>query len=164
MFFPVLFIRVSLFTLACLPHLYQCRKSGSPLYKHYKVYKRPQCGQCFHVITVCRLGDNGRMTYFCECCQKGDPSGVDIRQKSSQTFGTLTEKIPPCIRCKGCLKFGQGFAAEMFDTSGTWSIVGQIKAGFMWVLEILKNALILMWCAKGLKCGLVVDRDAFTQI
>ncbi|XP_028272360.1 endonuclease 8-like 3 [Parambassis ranga] len=57
---------------------YKCRKSGSPLYKHYKVYKRPQCGQCSHVITVCRLGDGGRMTYFCECCQKGDPSGVDI--------------------------------------------------------------------------------------
>ncbi|KAM9849506.1 endonuclease 8-like 3 [Aulostomus maculatus] len=57
---------------------YKCRKSGSPLYKHYKVYKRPQCCQCFHVITVCRLGDNSRMTYFCERCQKGDPSGVDI--------------------------------------------------------------------------------------
>uniref|UniRef100_A0A8C9YC16 Endonuclease 8-like 3 n=1 Tax=Sander lucioperca TaxID=283035 RepID=A0A8C9YC16_SANLU len=57
---------------------YKCRKSGSPLYKHYKVYKRPQCGQCFHVITACRLGDSGRMTYFCQSCQKGDPSGVDI--------------------------------------------------------------------------------------
>ncbi|KAF0040053.1 hypothetical protein F2P81_008288 [Scophthalmus maximus] len=57
---------------------YKCRKSGSALCKHYKVYKRPQCGQCFHVITVCRLGDNGRMTYFCEHCQKGDPSRVDI--------------------------------------------------------------------------------------
>uniref|UniRef100_A0A3Q0R051 Endonuclease 8-like 3 n=1 Tax=Amphilophus citrinellus TaxID=61819 RepID=A0A3Q0R051_AMPCI len=57
---------------------YKCRKSGSPLYKHYKVYKRPQCGQCFHVITACRLGDNGRMTYFCEHCQKGDPSSVNI--------------------------------------------------------------------------------------
>uniref|UniRef100_A0A3P9NYH8 Endonuclease 8-like 3 n=1 Tax=Poecilia reticulata TaxID=8081 RepID=A0A3P9NYH8_POERE len=54
---------------------YKCRKSGSPLYKHYKVYKRPHCGQCSHVITVCRLGDNGRMTYFCERCQKGDPTG-----------------------------------------------------------------------------------------
>uniref|UniRef100_A0A3Q4ALR0 Endonuclease 8-like 3 n=1 Tax=Mola mola TaxID=94237 RepID=A0A3Q4ALR0_MOLML len=57
---------------------YKCRKSGSPLYKHYKVYKRPQCGQCSHIITVCRLGDNGRMTYFCERCQNGDPSSVDI--------------------------------------------------------------------------------------
>ncbi|XP_070819138.1 endonuclease 8-like 3 isoform X1 [Chaetodon trifascialis] len=59
---------------------YKCRRSGSPLYKHYKVYKRPQCGQCLHVITVCRLGDNGRMTYFCERCQKGDPSEVDISE------------------------------------------------------------------------------------
>lgn len=57
---------------------YKCRKSGSPLYKHYKVYKRPQCGQCAHVVTVCRLGDNGRMTYFCASCQKGDPSGVEV--------------------------------------------------------------------------------------
>uniref|UniRef100_A0A8C7Y2J3 Endonuclease 8-like 3 n=1 Tax=Oryzias sinensis TaxID=183150 RepID=A0A8C7Y2J3_9TELE len=58
---------------------YKCRKSGSPLFKHYRVYKRPQCGQCAGVITVCRLGDNGRMTYFCERCQKADPSGGDIR-------------------------------------------------------------------------------------
>ncbi|RVE67682.1 hypothetical protein OJAV_G00105510 [Oryzias javanicus] len=58
---------------------YKCRKSGSPLFKHYRVYKRPQCGQCTGVITVCRLGDNGRMTYFCERCQKADPSGGDIR-------------------------------------------------------------------------------------
>ncbi|XP_020500742.2 endonuclease 8-like 3 isoform X1 [Labrus bergylta] len=57
---------------------YKCRRSGSALYKHYKVYKRPQCGQCSDVITVCRLGDNGRMTYFCERCQKADPSGVEI--------------------------------------------------------------------------------------
>ncbi|XP_060936007.1 endonuclease 8-like 3 [Limanda limanda] len=57
---------------------YKCRKSGSALNKHYKVYKRPQCGQCFRGITVCRLGDNGRMTYFCERCQTGNPSGVDI--------------------------------------------------------------------------------------
>ncbi|XP_011609254.1 endonuclease 8-like 3 [Takifugu rubripes] len=59
---------------------YKCRKSGSALHKHFKVYKRSQCGRCFHVITVCRLGDNGRMTYFCERCQSGDPSGVDIRK------------------------------------------------------------------------------------
>ncbi|XP_068182208.1 endonuclease 8-like 3 [Antennarius striatus] len=57
---------------------YKCRKSGSALHKHYKVYKRPQCGQCSHVITVCRLGDNGRMTYFCERCQNGDPSTINI--------------------------------------------------------------------------------------
>ncbi|XP_034038004.1 endonuclease 8-like 3 isoform X2 [Thalassophryne amazonica] len=58
----------------------KCCKSGSPLYKHYKVYKRPQCGHCSHVITVCRLGDSSRMTYFCERCQRGDPSEVDVRK------------------------------------------------------------------------------------
>ncbi|XP_030644404.1 endonuclease 8-like 3 [Chanos chanos] len=57
---------------------YKCRKSGSPLYKHYKVYKRPDCGQCSGPITVCRLGDNARMTYFCQRCQTGDPSEVNI--------------------------------------------------------------------------------------
>lgn len=67
------------FTPGCFSSPYQCRKSGSALHKHLKVYKRSQCGLCFHVITVCRLGDNGRMTYFCERCQSGDPSGLDIR-------------------------------------------------------------------------------------
>ncbi|XP_068571301.1 endonuclease 8-like 3 [Cebidichthys violaceus] len=57
---------------------YKCRKSGSPLYKHYKVYKRPRCGQCSLGITACRLGDGGRMTYFCGSCQEEDPSGVDV--------------------------------------------------------------------------------------
>ncbi|XP_034399225.1 endonuclease 8-like 3 [Cyclopterus lumpus] len=57
---------------------YKCRKSGSPLNKHYKVYKRPRCGRCLGVITVCRLGDGGRMTYFCGSCQRGDPSGVHV--------------------------------------------------------------------------------------
>ncbi|XP_072290492.1 endonuclease 8-like 3 [Eucyclogobius newberryi] len=57
---------------------YKCRKSGSALHRHYKVYKRPRCGQCSHVITACRLGDHGRMTYFCERCQRGDPSGLDV--------------------------------------------------------------------------------------
>lgn len=57
---------------------YKCRKSGSALHRHYKVYKRPSCGQCSHVITACRLGEHGRMTYFCERCQRGDPSGLDV--------------------------------------------------------------------------------------
>ncbi|NWQ86348.1 NEIL3 Endonuclease, partial [Burhinus bistriatus] len=52
---------------------YKCRKTGSPLYKHYKVYKRPTCGQCNGKITVCRLGEKNRMTYFCSRCQKVDP-------------------------------------------------------------------------------------------
>ncbi|XP_018086207.1 endonuclease 8-like 3 isoform X2 [Xenopus laevis] len=57
---------------------YKCRKSGSALYKHYKVYKRPNCGQCGTKITVCRLGEHNRMTYFCPKCQKDKPQHVDV--------------------------------------------------------------------------------------
>ncbi|KAL0974315.1 hypothetical protein UPYG_G00218720 [Umbra pygmaea] len=57
---------------------YKCRKTGSALNKHYKVYRRPQCGQCQGAITVCRLGDNGRMTYFCNRCQTLDPTEVNL--------------------------------------------------------------------------------------
>ncbi|XP_066488736.1 endonuclease 8-like 3 [Tiliqua scincoides] len=56
---------------------YKCRKVGSALYKHYKVYKRPTCGHCGAKITVCRLGENNRMTYFCPRCQKNIPQLVD---------------------------------------------------------------------------------------
>ncbi|XP_053114128.1 endonuclease 8-like 3 isoform X2 [Hemicordylus capensis] len=56
---------------------YKCRKTGSALYKHFKVYKRPSCGQCRAKITVCRLGENNRMTYFCSQCQKDEPQLVD---------------------------------------------------------------------------------------
>ncbi|XP_043369428.1 endonuclease 8-like 3 isoform X3 [Dermochelys coriacea] len=57
---------------------YKCRKTGSALYKHYKVYKRPNCGQCSGKIMVCRLGENNRMTYFCPQCQKDKPQLVDV--------------------------------------------------------------------------------------
>nr|XP_005556408.2 endonuclease 8-like 3 isoform X3 [Macaca fascicularis] len=57
---------------------YRCRKAGLAVSKHYKVYKRPNCGQCHCRITVCRFGDNNRMTYFCPRCQKENPQHVDI--------------------------------------------------------------------------------------
>ncbi|XP_065551115.1 endonuclease 8-like 3 isoform X2 [Lathamus discolor] len=57
---------------------YKCLKTGSSLYKHYKVYKRPACAQCNGKITVCRLGENNRMTYFCSGCQKADPQLVNL--------------------------------------------------------------------------------------
>ncbi|XP_075716344.1 endonuclease 8-like 3 isoform X2 [Rhinoderma darwinii] len=57
---------------------YKCRKNGSALYKHYKVYKKPGCGQCGTKITVCRLGEHSRMTYFCSNCQKDKPQQVDV--------------------------------------------------------------------------------------
>ncbi|XP_013370672.1 PREDICTED: endonuclease 8-like 3 isoform X2 [Chinchilla lanigera] len=55
-----------------------CCKTGSAISIHYKVYKRPSCGQCCHKITVCRLGENNRMTYFCPRCQKENPQHIDI--------------------------------------------------------------------------------------
>ncbi|XP_024102314.2 endonuclease 8-like 3 isoform X3 [Pongo abelii] len=57
---------------------YRCRKAGLALSKHYKVYKRRNCGRCHCRITVCRFGDNNRMTYFCPHCQKENPQHVDI--------------------------------------------------------------------------------------
>ncbi|XP_051025873.1 endonuclease 8-like 3 [Acomys russatus] len=57
---------------------YRCRKAGGAISKHYKVYERPNCGQCHCKITVCRLGENSRMTYFCPHCQKENPQHVQI--------------------------------------------------------------------------------------
>ncbi|XP_075053535.1 endonuclease 8-like 3 isoform X2 [Mixophyes fleayi] len=68
---------------------YKCRKTGSGLYKHYKVYKKPNCGQCGTKITVCRLGEHNRMTYFCSKCQKDKPQQVDASelQKRNSIIG-----------------------------------------------------------------------------
>ncbi|KAM5174898.1 endonuclease 8-like 3 [Callospermophilus lateralis] len=57
---------------------YRCCKSGSGVFKHCKVYRRPNCGHCHCKITVCRFGENNRMTYFCPQCQKENPQHVDI--------------------------------------------------------------------------------------
>ncbi|CAL9706656.1 unnamed protein product [Knipowitschia caucasica] len=106
----------------------QCRRSGSPLHTHYKVYKRSQCGQCRHGITACRLGDHGRMTYFCERCQSGDPHSLDVsalpvrnsllgwvsREQSDDRVGKKHEEdwtcgvctlinLPRAVACDACL-------------------------------------------------------------
>ncbi|KAK1804029.1 hypothetical protein P4O66_020068, partial [Electrophorus voltai] len=64
---------------------YQCKKRGCPLYCHCKVYKRSVCGQCDGAVTVCRLGDHSRMTYFCQHCQTLDPGEVDISKLQGQS-------------------------------------------------------------------------------
>ncbi|XP_051820222.1 endonuclease 8-like 3 [Antechinus flavipes] len=63
---------------------YRCHKTGSALYRHYKVYKRSDCGQCCSKITVCRLGENNRMTYFCPQCQKENPQFLNISKLSTR--------------------------------------------------------------------------------
>ncbi|XP_064568304.1 endonuclease 8-like 3 [Zonotrichia leucophrys gambelii] len=57
---------------------YKCRRAGSPLYPHYRVYRRAACRECRGSITVCRLGEHGRMTYFCSRCQKADPQLLNL--------------------------------------------------------------------------------------
>lgn len=59
--------------------LCQCVKRGSAVCKHCRVYKRSSCGQCSGAVTVCRLGNDNRMTYFCSRCQTEDPTEIDIR-------------------------------------------------------------------------------------
>ncbi|XP_016074611.1 PREDICTED: endonuclease 8-like 3 [Miniopterus natalensis] len=56
---------------------YRCRKAGLAVSTHFKVYKRPNCGRCGCQVTVCRLGENNRMTYFCPQCQREDPHRAD---------------------------------------------------------------------------------------
>ncbi|KAJ7326794.1 hypothetical protein JRQ81_016553 [Phrynocephalus forsythii] len=76
----------------------KCRKTGSALYKYYKVYKRPSCGQCRGKITVCRLGENNRMTYFCPQCQKDNPqlhSKHPLKNANiSFIFPSMDSKLP----------------------------------------------------------------------
>ncbi|NXU49035.1 NEIL3 Endonuclease, partial [Turnix velox] len=55
---------------------YKCRRTGAALYRHYKVYRRRSCGQCGGTITACRLGEYGRMTYFCSECQQAEPKFI----------------------------------------------------------------------------------------
>ncbi|MBZ3880653.1 Endonuclease 8-like 3 [Sciurus carolinensis] len=69
----------------------KCCKAGSGVSKHYKVYRRPNCGHCHCRITVCRLGENNRMTYFCPQCQKENPQHVDICvHQTNMTAGSCT--------------------------------------------------------------------------
>ncbi|NXS33698.1 NEIL3 Endonuclease, partial [Pomatostomus ruficeps] len=94
---------------------YKCHKTGSPLYKHYKVYRRPACGECRGSITVCRLGEHSRMTYFCSRCQKADPQLVSLSKLparnsligwaygrgscSNEHVAQKSEEEWTCVRC-----------------------------------------------------------------
>ncbi|KAM7111546.1 endonuclease 8-like 3 isoform 1-T1 [Molossus nigricans] len=76
---------------------YRCRKAGLALSQHYKVYKRPYCGHCGCKVTVCRLGENNRMTYFCPRCQEADPRRVDMSKlpaRNSAVSGTPRGRDP----------------------------------------------------------------------
>ncbi|KAM7328625.1 hypothetical protein ACRRTK_012717 [Alexandromys fortis] len=77
---------------------YKCRKAGSAISNHYKVYKRPTCGQCHCKITVCRLGENSRVAYVCPHCQKEDPQHVQLRQlPTNKAVSSWTSRRNDCL-------------------------------------------------------------------
>uniref|UniRef100_A0A8C6XBK7 Endonuclease 8-like 3 n=1 Tax=Naja naja TaxID=35670 RepID=A0A8C6XBK7_NAJNA len=78
---------------------YKCRKMGLAISKHYRVYKHPTCRQCSGKITVCRLGENNRMTYFCSQCQndKPQPGDLSIQPRRNSLSGWPFNR-EPCSR------------------------------------------------------------------
>ncbi|XP_050410089.1 endonuclease 8-like 3 [Patella vulgata] len=57
---------------------YQCRKTGKPLNKYYRIYAQETCKSCGTRVTKTRMGDDsGRVTYFCSSCQTADTSKLD---------------------------------------------------------------------------------------
>ncbi|XP_028382714.1 endonuclease 8-like 3 [Phyllostomus discolor] len=99
---------------------YRCHKTGSAVSKHYKVYKRPDCCRCHCRITVCRLGDNHRMTYFCPRCQKEDPQQVDVRKlpaRSTALSQTPSGRDRPVDQVAGrCEEYWACVACTLINT------------------------------------------------
>ncbi|KAL1773105.1 endonuclease 8-like 3 [Sigmodon hispidus] len=85
---------------------YRCCKAGSAISKHCKVYKRPNCGQCHCKITVCRLGESSRMTYFCPHCQKENPQHVQIcKLPTRKAVVSWTSERADCLMDSVARKF-----------------------------------------------------------
>ncbi len=61
---------------------YNCRKTGKPLHKFYKMYRFSKCKQCDSKVTKCKPGEYQRGTYFCPQCQ-------DNSLRSGPTKGSL---------------------------------------------------------------------------
>ncbi|XP_072371899.1 endonuclease 8-like 3 isoform X1 [Scyliorhinus torazame] len=100
---------------------YKCRKTGSALYKHLKVYKRSSCGRCNGTVTVCRLGENKRMTYFCSDCQKEDPCQVNISNR-------LTKRNSPIGWAGGFENHSTDTVAKKEEEEWTCSLCTLINA------------------------------------
>ncbi|XP_013416368.1 endonuclease 8-like 3 [Lingula anatina] len=48
----------------------ECRRKGTKL--PCKIYNRHKCTECGNKVTITRMGENERMTYFCDSCQVND--------------------------------------------------------------------------------------------
>jgi len=94
---------------------YNCRKTGKPLHKFYKMYRFSKCKQCDSRVTKCKPGEYQRGTYFCPRCQdnrlrsgptKGSllgwaKSGGQTGSEWTCSQCTLLNK-PGCLRCSVC--------------------------------------------------------------
>jgi len=100
---------------------YDCRKTGKPLHKFYKMYRFSSCKQCQTKVVKCKPGEYERGTYFCPKCQTNalDRAGPSKNSLLGWTSGGATSQVNwSCLSCTfenkpGSLKcFACGTARE----------------------------------------------------
>merc|ERR1719447_2389788 len=87
---------------------YQCRKTGKPLSKHYKMYRFSECAECGTRVTKCHPGEYKRGTYFCPRCQ--DNREQMVAKKGSLLGWATTSSTPtrPTWQCGTCTLENKG--------------------------------------------------------
>jgi len=87
---------------------YQCRKTGKPLSKHYKMYRFSECAECGARVTKCHPGEYKRGTYFCPRCQ--DNREQMVAKKGSLLGWATTSSTPtrPTWQCVTCTLENKG--------------------------------------------------------
>jgi len=87
---------------------YQCRKTGKPLSKHYKMYRFSQCVECGCKTTKCHPGEYKRGTYFCPRCQTNSET---LAVKKGSLLGWATTTAAPNLpswQCQACTLNNKG--------------------------------------------------------
>jgi len=87
---------------------YQCRKTGKPLSKHYKMYRFSECADCGGRTTKCHPGEYKRGTYFCPRCQANRET---MAAKKGSLLGWATTADTPSLpswQCPACTLNNKG--------------------------------------------------------
>lgn len=87
---------------------YQCRKTGKPLSKHYKIYRFSECADCGGRTTKCHPGEYKRGTYFCPRCQANRET---MAAKKGSLLGWATTAAAPSLpswQCPACTLNNKG--------------------------------------------------------